>query len=115
MKNLFDFGRRQPDPIAETTRRLEHNPRDVLALLDRGRAYLAQHNGAAAQQDAERALQLALLEPKLTGETRAELLVRLYTLHSHALAGKGDWAAAGESITKALAAAPRNVEALLQR
>src|SRR5205085_3042797 len=82
MKNLFSFGKSKSNPIVDATRRLERNPRDVLALIDRASAYLAQHNAAAAQQDIERGLQVAILEPSLTGDARSRLLARLYTILS---------------------------------
>jgi tetratricopeptide (TPR) repeat protein len=76
---------------------------------------MAQNNAPAAQQDAERALQIALLERRLTGEQRQDLLARLYMLHSQAHAVQKNWDRASEAIGKALEVAPDNVDALLLR
>ena len=78
-----------PDPVAAATQRLEHNPRDVLALMDRAGAYLARRNADLALRDLDRGLQLVLPETGLKPETRAKLLARLYAMQSQALAVRG--------------------------
>ena len=103
------------DPIAAATRRLAQNPRDVLALIDRAEAFMARHEAAAALEDAELCLRIALAEPKLQGELRGILLARLYTLHSRALGGLGDWARALAPAEQALRERPNDVDALVQR
>ena len=103
------------DPISEATRRLEKNPRDVIALMDRAGAYLAHRDAESALSDIERSRQIVLLEPKLEREARSVLLSRLYTMQSRALAGLGDWSGALAAVEKALSERSDDVSALVQR
>jgi tetratricopeptide (TPR) repeat protein len=112
--NLWQ-SKRTTDPIGEMTKRLDQNPRDVLALVERAGALLAKRDAAAALRDVERALQIAVLEPALQGELRARLLARLYSLQSRALAGLGNWPQAMASAERALNERPDDIDALAQR
>ena len=83
---------RRTDPVSEANKRLEENPRDVFALMDRAEAFLGRRDAKSALRDIERGLQIALLEPKLRGDARSVLLSRLYTMQSRAFLGLGDHA-----------------------
>ncbi|MBN1933950.1 MAG: tetratricopeptide repeat protein [Anaerolineae bacterium] len=102
------------DPIQEADECLKRNPRDVLALQNRAEAFLKRHDAAAALRDTERALQIALLEPRLKGQVRSALLASLYTLKSRALMGVGDREQAQAAVEQALAERPDYAGALLQ-
>ena len=103
------------DPVDRATLRLEANPRDVLALLERAEEYMARHDARSALQDVDRALEIVLPERGLNPEARAALLARLYVLKSRALCGLGDWKSALEPVEHALRESPGDVGAIVQR
>jgi tetratricopeptide (TPR) repeat protein len=103
------------DPISDATQRLERNPHDVLALIDRANAFLEQRNAKAALCDIERSLELALMEPRLEGEIRSVLLAKLYTMQSRALAGLDDWATALLATEQAIREKVDSIDAIVQR
>jgi len=111
----FERSSGKTDPITEATRRLEQNPRDVLALIQRANAYLERHDVPAVLSDVDRALQLVLSEPQLEEDTQAVLLARLYTTQSQALAGGGSWEQALSAAERAVQARPDDLDALVQR
>lgn len=103
------------DSISDATQRLEKNPRDVPALMDRADAFMEQRNAESALRDIEHSLEIALMEPRLEGEIRGVLLARLYTMQSRALAGLGDWATALLAIEQAIREKANSVDAIVQR
>jgi len=109
------FGRKPPDKLAELTHQLERNPRDVLAFRERGEEYLLRREFDLALRDARRALQIALTETRLQGDTRQTLFWFLYMLESRALLGLGDNVSALQSVDRALEYDPNNTEGIVQR
>jgi tetratricopeptide (TPR) repeat protein len=108
------FSRKPADPVEELTQRLQKNPRDVVALMERSDIYMTRRDPQSALKDVERALQISLVEPKLDGETRAILLGKLYTIQSRALAGMGNWSGALVAADRALEQTPDDEGTLLQ-
>lgn len=113
---MFSFFKKDKgDPISTATRQLEKNPRDVLALIERAKLFMKKRDAKSAIQDVDRALQIALLEPKLAGDVRNGVLAHLYTIRSEAFTGLGDSENALSSINEALQVKPEYVEAIVQR
>jgi len=102
-------------PVEEATRRLERNPRDVLARLDRAEAFLAEQSADSALADVQRGRKVVEEDAQLQPDVRDILLVRLATLESRALAAGGHWFNAATAITAALDKRPADIEALVQR
>ncbi len=103
------------DPVQEATRRLEKNPDDVLALVDRADAFIERQQAQPAMRDIDRALHLLLEDPRLPEETQNEVLAHLYTMRSQVLAGTGRFNEALEAVRSALEAQPNSLDALIQR